>query len=174
MNSKSKLGTYTMSAIGQDSHRFDMLPPIIDSDNSLRPLLLGGVEFPGEPPLQGRSDADVVLHALCNAISGITGINIIGDYAERMRRNSNITDSELYVKEAMKYLGETKIIHVSFAIECSHPIITPLINNIRTNISRIIGIQADSVCITTTSGENLTDFGRGLGIQTLCMITVMK
>ena len=165
---------YTISAIGQDSHRFTNLSSEENHSDSLRPLLLGGVEFPKEPPLEGNSDADVVLHALCRAISGITNINILGDYARRMRCNNNIMDSALYVKEAMKYLQNAKIVHASFSIECSHPIIEPRIDKMRSNIAQIIGTKIEEVCITATRGEDLTDFGRGYGIQVICIITVLK
>ena len=63
------------TGIGQDSHRFDI-------ENKNKPLILGGVIFPHETPLQGNSDADVVLHAITNAISGITGVNILGKIAD--------------------------------------------------------------------------------------------
>jgi len=51
--------------IGQDSHRFDF-------DNKDKKLVLGGVVFEGHPPLDGNSDADVVLHSITNAVSGVT------------------------------------------------------------------------------------------------------
>lgn len=62
-------------AIGQDSHRFDF-------DNKEKKLILGGVVFENHTPLEGNSDADVVLHSITNAISGITCVNIIGKIAD--------------------------------------------------------------------------------------------
>ena len=172
---------YAISAIGQDSHRFSGCPlsgEYYDGASKIRaggaiskPLLLGGVEFAGEPSLLGNSDADVVLHALCNAISGVTGINILGEPADRMVIEEGITDSAAYVKEAMKHLGTGRIIHVSFSIECAKPAISPRIADMREKIAKIIGIDMNRVCITATSGEGLTDFGRGLGIQALCILT---
>ena len=58
------------AAIGQDSHRFEETPG--------KPLILGGVVFPGETGLLANSDGDVVLHAITNAVSGITGRNTCG------------------------------------------------------------------------------------------------
>ena len=66
-------------AIGQDSHRFE-------PDGSDKKLILGGVVIEGCPGLSGNSDADVVLHALTNAVSGITCVNILGEEADRMCR----------------------------------------------------------------------------------------
>ena len=166
------------TAIGQDSHRFAIQHEICGTRNftvpepAPRPLLLGGVEFLGEPPLLGNSDADVVLHALCNAISGVTGVNILGAEADRLCFEEGIKDSAIYVKEALKYLEGASISHVSFSIECAKPAISPQIMDMRNSIAGIIGIDTSAVCITATSGEGLTDFGRGLGIQVLCVITV--
>lgn len=69
-------------AIGQDSHR-------IDFDNQDKKLMLGGVEFKEEYSLNGNSDADVVLHAITNAISGITCQNILGKISDEMCQNRN-------------------------------------------------------------------------------------
>ena len=176
---------YTISSIGQDSHRFylqnghisengDALPGArTPGDAPRRALILGGVTFEGSPPLMGNSDADVVLHALCNAISGVTGVNVLGEIADRMCVEQGITDSAEYVKEAMKYLTGGRIVHISFSIECARPAISPKIIEMRKNIAGITGLDINGVCITATSGEGLTDFGRGLGIQVFCVLTAM-
>jgi 2-C-methyl-D-erythritol 2,4-cyclodiphosphate synthase len=172
---------YVKTAIGQDSHRFAFQAAGGGGDAAggagceklaRRPLLLGGAEFFDAPPLMGNSDADVVLHALCNAVSGITGVNILGEISDKMCFRDGITDSAEYVKEAMKYLAGGRIYHASFAIECARPAISPRIIEMRKNIAEIIGTDADDVCITATSGEGLTDFGRGLGIQVFAIINV--
>ena len=149
--------------IGQDSHRFDI-------GNNNKKLILGGVIFEDEEPLLGNSDADVVLHAITNAISGVTCVDILGKVSDEMCRNG-IVNSEEYVKEALKYLKE-KIVHISISIECSRPKISPKIEEMRKNISRILGISENSVGITATSGEGLTAFGSGEGISCFSIITV--
>ncbi len=149
--------------IGQDSHRFDF-------DNKEKKLVLGGVIFEEATPLSGNSDADVVLHAITNAISGVTCKNVLGKITDEMCANG-IIDSEEYVKEALKYL-DNKIEHLSISIECKVPKITPKIEGMRENISRILGIKPNQVGITATTGEGLTDFGRGEGISVFCILTV--
>ncbi len=139
-------------AIGQDSHR-------IDYENKGKKLLLGGVKFDEAYSLNGNSDADVVLHSITNAVSGITCKNILGKVSDEMCKNG-ITDSEEYLKEALKYLKE-KIIHVSISIECKTPKISPKIEEMRKNIARILKISENSVGITATTGEGLTEFGKG-------------
>jgi len=119
-------------AIGQDSHRFDF-------ENAEKSLVLGGVLFEEHPPLSGNSDADVVLHAITNAISGITCINILGEKADALCA-SGITDSKIYLQEALKYLKE-EIIHVSVSIECKTPKIAPKISDMRKSIAAILKLM---------------------------------
>lgn len=149
--------------IGQDSHRFDF-------ENKEKKLMLGGIIFEDYPALLGNSDADVVLHAITNAISGVTCQNILGSVTDKMCQ-AGITDSEAYVKEALKYL-EYKIEHLSISIECKSPKITPKIEEMRENIARILEVKENQVGITATTGEGLTDFGRGEGISVFCILTV--
>lgn len=155
------------TGLGQDSHRFDF-------ENKTKKLILGGVVFEGEPPLQGNSDADVVLHALCNAISGVTGVNILGAVSDALCLKHGITDSRLYVQEALHYLKDWRLCHVSCSIEGKIPKITPQIPKMKESISELLGLEKQDVGITATTGEGLTAFGRGEGIQVLCIVTAVN
>ena len=152
-------------AIGQDSHRFDF-------ENTEKKLVLGGVIFEGEPPLEGNSDADVILHSVTNAVSGVTCVNILGGISDELCLEQGITDSSVYLREALKYLNDLRIIHLSISIECLHPKITPKIGEIRRSLSKLLDIPESCIGITATTGEGLTSFGQGLGIQVLSIITV--
>lgn len=154
--------------IGQDSHRFDF-------NNEKKKLVLGGVVFEGCPPLDGNSDADVVLHSITNAVSGITCVNILGEISDELCLNQGITDSRVYLKEALKYLyaNESKIVHISISIECKTPKITPKIPEMRKSIADLLELPENCVGITATTGEGLTQFGQGLGIQVFSCITVV-
>jgi len=154
------------TAIGQDSHRFE-------TDFTNKKCVIGGIEFLNMPALAGNSDADVVLHSITNAISGVTGVNILGEIADEMCKRG-ITDSKEYLKEALKYLGDFNISHISISIECKRPKITPRISEIKNKIAELLSISQEDVGITATTGEGLTDFGRGLGIQAFAVITVVK
>jgi len=150
-------------SIGQDSHRFDF-------DNSEKKLILGGIVLEGTP-LMGNSDADVVLHALTNAVSGVTGVNILGAIADKMCLEDGVTDSSAYLVEAMKHL-KGSINHVSFSIECLVPKLSAHIPRMKAQIAQLLSIDTSSIGITATTGEGLTDFGLGLGIQCFCVLTV--
>ena len=152
-------------AIGQDSHRFDF-------ENTEKKLVLGGVVFEGEPPLEGNSDADVILHSVTNAVSGVTCVNILGGISDELCLEQGITDSSVYLREALEYLNDLRIIHLSISIEGLRPKITPKIDEIRRNLSKLLDIPENCIGITATTGEGLTSFGQGLGIQVLSIITV--
>ena len=155
------------TGLGQDSHRFDF-------ENKTKKLILGGIVFEGEIPLQGNSDADVVLHALCNAISGVTGVNILGAVSDDLCLKHGKTDSRFYVQEALNYLKDWRLCHVSCSIECSTPKLTPKIPEMRTSLSELLGLETQDVGITATTGEGLTAVGRGEGIQVLCIVTAVN
>ncbi|NLA96466.1 MAG: 2-C-methyl-D-erythritol 2,4-cyclodiphosphate synthase [Clostridiaceae bacterium] len=159
----------SISAIGQDSHRF--LP---DGDPAAknRPLVLGGVVIGQGPPLEGNSDADVVLHALTNAISGLCGEPVLGEVADAMCR-SGIADSRAYVSLALSLLGDIRLTHLSFSIEAKRPHLTGLIDRIREEIAGMVKLPVSRVAVTATTGEGLTSCGRGEGITCLCIASAV-
>lgn len=159
---ENEVKSHMKAAIGQDSHRFEEMPG--------KPLILGGVVFPGEVGLLANSDGDVVLHAITNAVSGITGRNILGRVADEMCQ-SGITDSAEYLREALKSL-EGRIVHLSVSMECLRPKISPMIPAMREKIAELLGVEPAAIGITATTGEGLTDCGKGLGISVLCILTV--
>jgi 2-C-methyl-D-erythritol 2,4-cyclodiphosphate synthase len=152
-------------AIGQDSHEFTE-----SGDN--KKLILGGIEIEGCPGLSGNSDADVVLHAITNAVSGISCVNILGERADELCLNQGIKDSRVYLKEALETMKGKKIIHVSVSIEAKRPKLAPYLERKRQSIAASLGIDVNSVGITATSGEGLTEFGRGRGIFCTAILTV--
>ncbi len=155
------------TGLGQDSHRFD-------NKNSSKKLVLGGVTFSGHPPLKGNSDADVILHAITNSISSITGRNILGGIADKMCLEDGITDSRQYLKVAVKDLADWQISHLALSLECKRPKISPKIDAIKNSLASLLPISPKDIGITATSGEGLTAFGRGEGIQAQAILTVVN
>jgi 2-C-methyl-D-erythritol 2,4-cyclodiphosphate synthase len=152
--------------IGQDSHCFE-------PETSVKPLILGGVSIPGWPGLSGNSDADVILHAITNAVSGISGVNILGKISDDLCINQGITDSRIYLRKALETLPDSTIVHISLTVECSRPKLAPHIDNIKKSIAEILGIASAAVGLTATTGESLTTFGRGEGMQVFAILTAM-
>lgn len=158
-----------LTAIGCDSHRFLSWDDPAARD---RPLLLGGLVLEDCPPLEGNSDADVVLHALTNAISGLTGERVLGAAADRLCQ-AGVTDSRAYVKLALDSLGSIRLTHLSFSVEAKRPSLAPVIDRMRQAIARLVGLPLERVAITATSGEGLTAFGRGEGIACTCIVSAL-
>ena len=153
------------TGIGQDSHAFEETPG--------KPLILAGIKLDHPIGLKGNSDADVVLHSITNAISSITGNNILGSVADQLSQEG-VTDSSNYLKLALDDLKDWKISHIAIAIECLKPKISPQIDSMKKSIAKLCHINKTDVGITATTGEGLTAFGKGEGIQAITIITVNK
>jgi 2-C-methyl-D-erythritol 2,4-cyclodiphosphate synthase len=155
------------TSIGQDSHRFE-------PEGSAKPLLLGGVEVPGCPGLTGNSDADVILHAVINAVSGISGINILGKIADELCIKKGITDSRVYLEKALDTLKDYKVTHLSLSIEGKRPNLEPHIQDIKRSLAELLSLTPSDIGLTATTGEGLSEFGKGNGVQVFALITVQK
>ena len=153
------------TGIGQDSHAFEEAPG--------KPLILAGIKLDHPIGLKGNSDADVVLHSITNAISSITGSNILGSVADHLCQEG-VTDSSNFIKLALDDLEDWRISHIAIAIECLTPKISPQIDSMKKNIAKLCHINKTDVGITATTGEGLTAFGKGEGIQAITIVTVNK
>lgn len=156
--------TTVRTGIGQDSHRF--LSP-----DTTKPCIIAGIIFDNVPGFNANSDGDVVFHAICNAISSLTGILILGALADDLCLKDGITDSEVYLIEAMKTFGPQKVTHVAISIEAKRPKFKDRLLEMRQNIARVMKIDISQVGVTATSGEGLTDFGCGEGVQCFAIVT---
>lgn len=154
------------TGIGLDSHRF------VEGESD-RPFVLGGLIFDDAPALTGNSDADVILHAVTDAISGVTGRTVIGAVADAMCKEGT-TDSKQYLRVALADLGDWQISHLSIALECLRPKIDPKVPALRESLAELLGIGTEDVCMTATTGEGLNECGRGLGIHCTAVVTVVQ
>jgi 2-C-methyl-D-erythritol 2,4-cyclodiphosphate synthase len=154
--------------IGQDSHR-------IQEPAAGKALVLGGVALAEAYALEGNSDSDVVLHAITNAVSGITGRPILGPVADRLCK-AGVVNSAVYLERALEDLSGIgyRLTHVSVTLECRRPKIMPVLAAMTEKVADLLGISPEDVGITATSGEGLTDFGKGLGIQAFAVATAAK
>lgn len=149
---------------GQDSHKF--------SKNRHKKLVLGGYKL-NEAGLEANSDGDVVLHALFNAISSAIGERSLGFYADEMCMKG-VTDSREYIKLILKKLNEKKfkINNVSIMIEASKPRLEPYTDKIKDSLSKMLKMNRKNIGIAYTSGEGLTSFGQGKGIQCFAVVAL--
>ncbi len=155
------------TGLGQDSHRF--LP-----EGSTKPCILGGLIFEEAPGMASDSDGDVVLHAICNAITSVTGVQILGGIADDLCQKDGITDSQVYLEKALETLERQKIEHIAIAIEAKRPRLQHRIEEMRSKIAALMHLKIMQVGITATASNGLTEFGLGEGIQCICIITVTE
>ncbi|MEK6947035.1 MAG: 2-C-methyl-D-erythritol 4-phosphate cytidylyltransferase [Nanoarchaeota archaeon] len=159
INSNFRIG------FGQDSHKF--------SADKYKKLILGGYIIPNEAGLEADSDGDLILHALFNALSSAIGEKSLGFYADKMYKRG-VTDSREYLKLILKKLKDKnmKINNLSISIEALKPKLEKHTEKIIESLSKILNLNKENIGITYTSGDNLTSFGQGKGIQCFSAITV--
>ena len=139
--------------IGYDIHRFA----------EGRPLMLGGVEIPYIKGLEGHSDGDTLIHAICDAILGAAGLNDIGhQFPVNDDRYLNISSTEL-LKEVSGKIREKglKVEYIDSVIILEEPKIAPFKDSMRREISASLGIAMDSISVKATTQEGIGAIGRG-------------
>ena len=150
--------------IGYDVHR------LVEG----RKLVLGGVTIPFEKGLLGHSDADVLIHAVCDALSGAAGLGDIGlhfpDTDPKLKDiSSMIILSKTY--NILKNKGFT-VINLDSTIMTEAPKITPFKAKMEKNIARTIEIEPECVNVKATTLETLGMMGKGEGIAALCIALI--
>lgn len=175
--------------IGQDSHMFENSNKTITAQFTARKLqksravlkspknclTLAGLKIPDYPKLKANSDGDVILHTIFNALSQAIGDMSLGFYADEACEKG-IKDSKKYLQIILKKIHQQKfkINNLGLMLECKIPKIDPLTNRLKKSLSEILTLPTARIGITATSGENLTDFGAGLGIQCFAIVSLIK
>lgn len=126
-------------------------------------LILGGVEIPFDRGLLGHSDADVVLHALTDALLGASGQPDIGDLFPDHDPAWKDADSRQFVREALRRACAEghRVSNVDLIIHAQQPRLGPLKEQIRASVAQLLGISPDRVGIKATTNEGLDAIGRG-------------
>ena len=155
------------TGIGQDSHKFLL------EDNS-KPCVIAGHIFDDAQGLNANSDGDVVFHALCNAISSLTGANILAEQAKELFLKEGVTDSSIFLEEAIKTLDRQHVMHIAISLEGIKPKFSDHFDEMRKNIATIFNIEVSQVGLTANSQKDLTSFGRGEGVKCTAIITTFE
>ncbi|PIR55062.1 hypothetical protein COU74_02670 [Candidatus Peregrinibacteria bacterium CG10_big_fil_rev_8_21_14_0_10_36_19] len=152
--------------LGQDSHSFD---------TSKKGLTLAGILLKDEFAMKANSDGDVILHAIFNAISQAIGEKSLGFYADP-ECEKGVTDSKKYLEIILKKMKQQKfkINSLGLMIEAKTPKFDPLVTQIKKSLSQILDLEPRRIGVTATTGEELTSFGQGLGIQCFAIISLAK
>jgi 2-C-methyl-D-erythritol 2,4-cyclodiphosphate synthase len=153
------------AGIGYDSHRFE----------AGRRLVLGGVEIPdAERGLAGHSDADVLTHAIIDALLGAAGLGDIGQHFPDTDERWRDADSLGLLSEVAVFLEEHgfAVIHVDATVVCEEPKLGPYRDDMRRSLASTIGLSARAVNVKFTTNEAMGWIGRGEGIGALAVATL--
>jgi 2-C-methyl-D-erythritol 2,4-cyclodiphosphate synthase len=139
-----------------------------------RKLVLGGVTIPFEKGLLGHSDADVLVHAVCDALLGAAGLGDIGlHFPDTDPRFKDISSMKILSKTAeMLNAKGFKVINLDATIMAEAPKISPYTTEMKKNISRIIETELNCVNVKATTFETLGMIGRGEGIAACCVALI--
>ncbi|WP_163327568.1 2-C-methyl-D-erythritol 2,4-cyclodiphosphate synthase [Desulfurobacterium thermolithotrophum] len=152
--------------IGYDVHRLE----------EGYPLIIGGVKIPFEKGLKGHSDADVLVHAICDAILGAVALGDIGEHFPDSDEKYKGISSLILLKEVngkIKNLGY-QIENVDSIIIAQRPKLFPYKFQMRKNIAEILEIPVDRISIKATTTERLGFEGRGEGISAQSIVLLRK
>ena len=142
---------------GYDSHRFE----------EGRRLVLGGVEFPGETGLKGHSDADVLIHAIIDALLGAAALGDIGSHFPDTDPKWKDADSAQLLSEVVREVRGAgwAIANVDATVICERPKLAPCIDMIRERLASAMGVGKGRVSVKGKTNEKMDDVGAGVGIE---------
>jgi 2-C-methyl-D-erythritol 2,4-cyclodiphosphate synthase len=131
-----------------------------------RKLVVGGVHIPHDKGLQGHSDADVLLHAICDALLGAAALGDIGSHYPDSDPAYRGADSRTLLKDVGKKISAQgyRIVNIDATIIAQAPRMAPHVARMTGNIAADLGIEPAAVSIKATTTENLGYIGRGEGI----------
>lgn len=147
---------------GYDAHR------LVEN----RPLILGGVSIPFDKGLLGHSDADVVIHALCDAILGALGLGDIGCYFADTDDSYKDMDSRIFLRQVVDLMGEKKhsLINADITILAQAPKISKYVSAIKKTLAIDLKTDVSNLNIKASTTERMGFVGRGEGIETHAVV----
>jgi 2-C-methyl-D-erythritol 2,4-cyclodiphosphate synthase len=152
--------------IGHDTHRLA----------EGRPLLLGGVRVEHTRGLAGHSDADVVLHAVTDALLGAAGLGDIGDAYPDTDPAHKDADSRVFLRETLARLNRDgwRVVNVDVILFAQEPKLGPVKTAIRDNLAALLGVDAGAVNVKAKTGERVGHIGRAEAIACQAVALIKK
>jgi len=140
-----------------------------------RKLIIGGVEIPYEKGLLGHSDADVLVHAIMDALLGAAALGDIGKHFPDSDPKYKGADSLMLMREVKRILAENgyQVGNVDATIIAQAPKMSPHIGTMRRNIADALGLDVSQVSVKATTEERLGFTGRGEGISAQAVALIM-
>ena len=140
------------------------------------PLMIGGIEVPSEFGALGHSDADVLLHAICDALLGAANLRDIGfHFSDRDPKYKGI-DSKILLKNVYLLIEEKgyHVVNIDCTVVLETPKLNPHIPSMKEIISRLLNVEEDVVSIKATTHEQVDSFGKGKAIKAYASCLINK
>jgi 2-C-methyl-D-erythritol 2,4-cyclodiphosphate synthase len=139
-----------------------------------RKLILGGVEIPHPRGLEGHSDADVLMHAICDAVLGALGEADIGHFFPNTNPRWKGAPSKIFLNEAARLVAVRRgtLVNIDATVIAQEPKIFPYIQKMKINIAEALGLKVQQVGIKATTNEGLGFVGREEGIAAMAVASV--
>ena len=139
-----------------------------------RPLILGGVHIPYAKGLKGHSDADVLIHAVCNALLGALGERDLGSHYPNSEPRYRNYPSTRFLEEIAALVRKKgfRINHIDSVVIAQAPRLSPYIDEMRGNFAKVLRVERERVGVKATSPEGVGSLGKGEGFaaQAVCLI----
>lgn len=154
----------TFVGIGYDSHR------LVEN----RPLILGGVEIPSDLGLEGHSDADVLTHAVIDALLGAAGLGDIGEHFPDSDERFRDADSIELLKTVLTRVTAQglELVNVDSTVMLERPKLGPHRQTIREHLAGALSLPVARVNVKATTGEGIGFVGRGEGVGSLAVVSL--
>lgn len=137
-----------------------------------RPCVLGGVAVPSDSGPVGHSDGDVVLHALADALLGAAAMGDLGSIFGTDRPEWAGAAGEAFVRHVRDLTDHPAVLNVDVTILAVRPRVGEYREAMRENIAALLGVPVARVSVKASSGNGLTDFGRGEGVAATVVLLV--
>ncbi len=139
-----------------------------------RKLILGGVEIPHTKGLDGHSDADALMHAICDAVLGALGEGDIGHFFPNTDPRWKGAPSKLFLQEAARLISTRggKLVNVDASLIAQQPKLAPHIAAMKTHVAAALNAKPDQIGIKATTNEHLGFIGREEGIAAMAVASV--
>lgn len=136
-------------------------------------FILAGIEIPAEKVLLGHSDADVLTHAICDALLGAAGFKDIGNQFPDNDPEFKGIDSQILLKRVLDLISDKwKIENIDSVVMAEKPKLAPYIDSMKAKIAETLGIKLNQVNIKATSTEKLGFVGREEGIAASAVVLI--
>jgi 2-C-methyl-D-erythritol 2,4-cyclodiphosphate synthase len=140
------------------------------------PLFIGGIKIPSETGALGHSDADVLLHAICDALLGAANLRDIGFHFSDKDPKYKGIDSKLLLREVLSLIEKKnyRVINIDSTVVLENPKLNPFISEMQLVIASILKIDVDAVSIKATTHEQVDSFGEGKAIKAYAVCLLLN